>query len=79
MRSPVCNNNPETTVACHFNASWAGKGMGQKADDCAVFFGCSDCHRWYDEESSILTYDQSWLLQAYYRTIRSLLDMGVLK
>lgn len=48
LRFPgVCNNNPETVVACHIRDRH--KGMGQKAADYSVVFGCSDCHRELDE------------------------------
>lgn len=48
LRFPgICNANPETTVACHIRD--AHKGMGIKASDYSVVFGCSDCHRILDE------------------------------
>lgn len=48
LRFPgICNANPETTVACHIRD--AHKGMGIKASDYSVVFGCSDCHRHLDE------------------------------
>jgi hypothetical protein len=38
-----CNFNPETTVACH--ARLIGiSGMGMKAPDLFIAFGCSACH-----------------------------------
>lgn len=43
-RSPWCNHDHRTVVACHKN----GAGMGMKADDNLVFFGCSACHDVYD-------------------------------
>lgn len=41
---PTCNHNSETVVACHLY----GSGMGQKNHDFEIFFGCSDCHKYYD-------------------------------
>lgn len=93
LEFPGCNHNPETTVACHFNDHWAGKGVSQKADDCAVVFGCSHCHDVMDYRvhpfsltmmninGSVLTEEQMELhiRRAYYRTIRLLLDNGILK
>ena len=73
---PGCQGGTETTVFCHLNEQWAGKGMGQKADDCAGFFGCANCHREYD---SNMFQNNDMLLRAYYRTIRRLIDKGVLK
>ena len=43
-RSPWCNHDHNTVVACHKS----GAGMGMKADDDQVFFGCSACHDIYD-------------------------------
>ena len=51
LRLPgTCNGNPETVVFCHINSAAAGKGMGIKAHDSLGFFGCSDCHRAYDQQ-----------------------------
>lgn len=81
----VCNRNDGTTVFCHLNDGWAGKGMGQKADDCAGFFGCSLCHDTYDgriqmhPEGYYAVKDPSIILRAYYRTIRRLLDKRILR
>ncbi|GGA45845.1 nuclease domain-containing protein [Pelagibacterium lentulum] len=51
LRLPgTCNGNPETVVFCHLNGGAAGKGMGVKAHDSLGFFGCSDCHRAYDQQ-----------------------------
>ena len=85
---PGCTGGGEDTVFCHLNANYAGKGMGQKADDCAGFFGCSSCHDLYDgrrwlptkDERNEWTFEQyGYLLQAYYKTIRRLIDKGVIK
>ena len=77
LQSEFCNWRTDTTVFCHFNDSYAGKGMGQKSDDCAGFFGCGDCHAAYDQGR--LGDDKEWLLRrAYYRTIRRLIDMGII-
>jgi len=75
MQSENCNGNPETTVFCHLNEQFAGKGMSQKADDCAGFYGCSSCHQLYDTG-----HVEGWMvLRAYYRTIRRMLETGVLR
>lgn len=44
-----CNRNPDTTVACHANWVENGKGMGMKAPDFFIVWGCSDCHAWLDQ------------------------------
>lgn len=48
FRGPTCNGDPATVVPCHSNLGEDGKGMGQKADDDCIFYGCSDCHDFYD-------------------------------
>lgn len=49
LRFPfICNGDPETTVSCHIRDDH--KGMGIKASDSSIAFGCSDCHRYLDEK-----------------------------
>jgi len=83
LNTPWCNNNPETTVFCHLNESFAGKGAGQKADDLFGFFGCSTCHDVYDgriDKGMKFDADESWcVLRAVCLTQRRLLDMGIIK
>lgn len=75
----VCGRNDKTTVLCHLNESWSGKGVSLKADDIAGFFGCSNCHDIYDGR---ITYDgtvsDTELLRAMYRTWRRLWELGVI-
>ena len=78
LNSPKCNHNPETTVFCHLNEGYAGKGMGQKADDYAGFYGCSACHSYYDSLDCGSLFD-SYILQAVIKTWRRLLDKGIIK
>lgn len=79
LNSPWCTYDASTTVFCHLNESYAGKGMGQKADDVG-FFACAACHAGYDQGRLRETGIQDWfLLRAVYRTIRRLIDKGVLK
>jgi hypothetical protein len=61
LRVPgVCNGDPDTTVACHSNASVHGKAGARKADDCYSVWGCASCHRWLDQPIGVHgpTYDQ---------------------
>jgi hypothetical protein len=76
MNSPYCNNDPATTVACHLNYHWAGKGGAQKADDCAVFFGCSGCHTAYDQKK-LGENEHFYVLKALTKTTRRLRDLGI--
>ncbi len=79
---PGCSYDDTETCARHFNESFAGKGGAQKADDIAVFYGCTHCENVYAgilkielTEADILFY----IWRAFYRTIRYLLDLGVIK
>lgn len=92
INSPVCNYDSSTVVFAHFNDGWAGKGAGQKADDFAGAFACSDCHKWLDgeiwktdtnqnkilEQQLLVDYEFYWRRGMYW-TIRRLLDLGILK
>ena len=74
----LCGKNDGTTVFCHLDELWAGKGKGIKADDIAGFFGCATCHSNYGRgwEGGIL--DQQ-IMRAMYRTWKRLIEKGVIK
>lgn len=75
----VCDRNDGTTVLAHLNNGWAGKGAGQKADDIAGFFSCSECHDKYDGRGSTRLYNEDYfVMRAMYRTIRRLWELGIL-
>lgn len=85
---PGCTGGGEDACFRHLNESWAGKGVGQKADDCAGFVSCQHCENIYAGLNPKLDQWQSddwennqadYVLRAYYRTIRRLIDKGVLK
>jgi len=85
LNSPLCNHDSSTVVFCHLNEHFAGKGGSQKADDCAGFYGCSACHDLYDRrvnpgEKETLYAEQEcfYVLRAYYRTIRKLIDKKII-
>lgn len=48
IRSPLCNFNPETTVACHGAGVANGKGLGYKVSDAMTVWGCSGCNHYTD-------------------------------
>lgn len=78
----VCGRNDGTTVFCHLNESWAGKGTGQKADDIG-FFGCSFCHDVYDGRIKQTAgyhpaQEPKVIMRAMYRTIRRLWELKVI-
>lgn len=48
IRSPICNYDPETTVACHGGGVASGKGMAYKVSDALTCWGCSACNHYTD-------------------------------
>ena len=74
----ICGVNDDTIVFAHFDEQYAGKGMRQKADDCAGFFLCHACHDRHGKGFFRNCIDRNILIRAYYRTIRRLIDIGVL-
>lgn len=82
LNTHACNHNPETTVLCHLNESWAGKGLGIKASHLGAVYGCADCHRvydlnlWDDSEREIIYW---FLLRALYRTHVRMVEKRVLR
>ena len=83
LNSPWCNHNPETTVFCHSNEFYAGKGRGQKADDFFGFFGCSGCHDVVDRRLNVpqeWKQEQAWrITREIYRTQRRLFALDIIK
>ena len=83
----VCNHDPSTTVLAHLpDDSGCGK-MGGKSDDvgCAVY-ACSACHDMIDgrvSEKESIGYindgKDAYHLRALKRTIRRMIDKGVIK
>ena len=71
----VCCERDETVVFAHLNESWAGKGMGIKADDLAGVFLCAKCHDEYDNGDGI---SYKAIARAMYRTWRRLWDRGII-
>ena len=82
FRSPWCNYNAETTVFCHLNEQFAGKGMGIKADDIG-FFGCSACHDIYDRRiqpsDEYKKEEYFYLLRAVVLTLQRLNQKGIIR
>ena len=75
----VCGKNDGTTVFCHLNESWAGKGMGQKADDLGMFL-CHVHHDIYDGRAISVPKVEDWIWwRAMYRTMRRLWELDVIQ
>lgn len=88
VNSPVCDG--KNTVPAHSNSGEYGKGISQKADDCACAIACQKCHDWLDGRilrggGPIGGGEMEFELKRFYhdraiiRTIRLALDEGILK
>jgi hypothetical protein len=79
LRIPdVCNGNPETVVACHSNLSLHGKGMGIKAHDFCIAYGCSECHYWLDFGNASREEKELAFYRGMSRTLEHLFNEGIL-
>ena len=74
----VCGKNDGTTVFCHLNESWAGKGMGRKASDIAGFMGCRECHDIYDNRIVGPRHSDKAIMRAMYRTWVRLIEKNII-
>lgn len=73
-----CGRNDQTTIFAHLNEGWAGKGLGQKADDFGMFL-CQRCHSNYDGRNGVAAIPEMWeILRACYRTWRRLYELGII-
>ena len=75
-----CNGNGETTVGCHYRMPGLS-GIGSKADDLFIAWGCSNCHAAVDTlHSANWTAEQLKLMHAegVLRTQAILLKEGYL-
>lgn len=72
----ICDTKDGTVVFCHLNEAYAGKGIGQKADDLGMYL-CQNHHDIYDgrKRGNI----EEWeILRAFYRTLRRCVDKGLI-
>jgi hypothetical protein len=76
-----CNNEPETTVLCHYRIA-GYSGMGLKNHDVLAAFGCSTCHELVDgQRQGGLSRSQRQVLlcEGVMRTQAYLLERGILQ
>lgn len=76
-----CNYDANTTVACHGNADYLGKGAGIKASDIFSVDGCHNCHSILDgRQPSEYTQDQKdWFFwRAFVKTTNRRLAEGLI-
>lgn len=74
----ICSHNPETTVLAHIHDEQFGRS--RKADDTSGCFACFHCHTAYDLKQTGLSEEEVlwYILRAYQRTIRRLVEKDVL-
>lgn len=75
----VCNYDPETTVACHIRDGH--KGMGNKASDTSIIFGCSACHAHLDLSGgwqSDVAYFAPYVIRGLQETLEILIRDSVI-
>lgn len=77
-----CNNEPETTVGCHYRLA-GYSGMSFKIDDLFLAFGCSHCHDVVDgRHGSWIEFPRSarqlLLLEGVLRTQAYLAERGII-
>jgi hypothetical protein len=83
VRSPICNGNPETTVAAHYRSISLGAGVGIKPHDLFTAHACSSCHDFIDGRVSVPGYSRDTVRQYHaegvLRTIDKLIRLGKVK
>lgn len=83
VRLPVCNANPETTVAAHYRSVSMGAGMGIKPNDLLCADACSACHDAIDGRTHVPGYTKEEIRFAHaegvLRTITARYEAGVIK
>lgn len=78
IRSPYCKGGTETTVGCHSPEAGHGKGMGEKADDFFLVYGCYSCHSWMDNRMVPSECKSQIFPRAHRETIRRMIDKGLI-
>lgn len=76
-----CNYDAQTTVACHANYDFTGKGTAIKASDIYSADGCSHCHAIYDGRTpSSLTDEakQQYFWRAFVKTTNRRIAEGLI-
>lgn len=82
LRVPgVCRGRTETTVHAHLRRAGLG-GVGMKPVDVAGIRCCYECHDWLDgrrgRDPEHDEHAETWVLQGLLRTLRALVDEGIL-
>ncbi|WP_447578317.1 nuclease domain-containing protein [Achromobacter kerstersii] len=77
LRVPgYCQNDKETTVACHSNRLRDGKGKGIKAHDWCIAFGCGPCHWFIDQSRAAVALKLSYFIPGLRLTRLRIIALG---
>lgn len=71
LRFRVCNGDPATTVSCHITDRY--KGMGIKASDSSICFGCDRCHAYIDQGHWLGDISEADMLRVVLRAMQETL------
>jgi len=72
----VCDGGGPTTVGCHYRLAGVS-GMGYKAPDLFIAWGCAACHRWVDTHHDDAT--KVLMLEGIVRTQDVLIREGKIR
>ena len=73
IRTPVCNDDRETVVGCHYRLAGTS-GMGIKPNDYAIAWGCARCHTYVDAHHDTET--RLMHAEGVLRTLDKLVKLG---
>lgn len=75
-----CGNRDGTVVSAHSNMLQHGKGRGIKAEDCYIAWLCFNCHREYDQGTSMNRREKEvFFLNAALNTYGMMMKLGLLE
>lgn len=82
VRLPICNCNPETTVAAHYRSVSMGAGAGIKPNDLLCAHACSACHDVIDGRAELPGWTRDMIRLAHaegvLRTADKLWRLGII-
>ena len=79
MRVPgICNGRNDTVVLCHIPRPKMS-ATGGKTHDFFGFYGCSDCHTWFDRYSKNAAVSFEYALDALLETQSIMVLQGLIK
>jgi len=80
LECQICGTEDGTVCAAHGNSLSDGKGRGLKASDAAIAALCFKCHTTVDQGRHMSKEERrSVWLEAHIKTLRALVERGLLK